>query len=66
MKYLGTNYHVWQLNGIDSGERNEGKADKADVPWAVMFAARREVMGSLLVTRPSVITYLKFGLTPEV
>ena len=53
-------------DGAWTVESNEDKADKADVHWAVMFSARREVMGSLLVTRPSAITYLKFGLTPEV
>jgi hypothetical protein len=46
-------------------EWNDGRAARADVHWAVIFAAQREVLGTLPAGQTSAIAYLRFGLPPE-
>lgn len=54
-----------QSGGIWATEWNEGKANKTDIHWAVLFAAAREVVGTLPAGQDTSVAYMRFGLPPS-
>jgi hypothetical protein len=54
------------ISGVWATEWNEGKPNKTDVHWAVLFASEREVLGTLAADATQSVAFMRFGLPPSV
>ncbi len=63
-QYLYTTGAFVLNNGVWATEWNEGKANKANVHWAVLFASQQEVTGTLAADANESIAYMRYGLPP--
>lgn len=52
-------------NGVWATEWNEGKPAKANVNWAVLFAAQKEVVGTLAASADRSVAFMRYGLPPS-